>query len=78
MAQPEKTDGFSFVFHATKITAGEIKTSFCIPVKRLKNSHFLLHFLSSLTLSPETYNENKRRLTFKDRRLSMLFFTPLH
>lgn len=36
MDKPEKTDGFSFVFHATKITAGEIKASFCIPVKRLK------------------------------------------
>lgn len=71
MAKPEKTDGFSFVFHATKITAGEIKASFCIPVKRLKNFPFLLH-----SLSPETFNENKRRLTFKDR--SMLFFTPLH
>ena len=69
MAQPEKTDGFSCVFYATKITAGEVKASFCIPVKRLKNSPFLLHFLSSLTLSPETYNENKRRLTIKDRRL---------
>lgn len=33
MAKPEKTDGFSFVFHATKITAGEIKASFGIPVK---------------------------------------------
>jgi len=54
MAKPEKTDGFSFVFHATKITAGEIKASFCIPVKRLKNFPFLLHSLSLQKLSMKT------------------------
>lgn len=68
MIQPEKADGFSPDVHATKTTEGEIK-SFCIPVKMVIESPFLLLFLSSPTHnhSPEIYNEKKRGLTVKDK-----------